>query len=37
MIVDMPSTTVSKIGKRLQELREAGGVVALGTRANPHC
>lgn len=26
----MPSTTVSKIGKRLQELREAGGVVALG-------
>ena len=30
MIVDMPSTTVSKIGKRLQELREAGGVVALG-------
>ena len=30
MIVDMPSTTISKIGKRLQELREAGGVVALG-------
>ena len=30
MIVDMPSTTVAKIGKRLQELRESGGVVALG-------
>ena len=30
MIVDMPGTTVSKIGKRLQDLREAGGVVALG-------
>lgn len=30
MIVDMPSTTSSKIGKRLNELRETGGVVALG-------
>ena len=30
MIVDMPATTVAKIGKRLQDLREAGGVVALG-------
>ena len=30
MIVDMPSTTSSKIGKRLNKLREAGGVVALG-------
>jgi len=30
MIVDMPNTTVSKIGKKLQELRDQGGVVALG-------
>lgn len=30
MIVDMPNTTSSKIGKRLMELRETGGVVALG-------
>lgn len=30
MIVDMPKTTASKIGLRLNELREAGGVVALG-------
>jgi glucose-6-phosphate dehydrogenase assembly protein OpcA len=30
LIVDMPSTTSSKIGKRLNKLREAGGVVALG-------
>lgn len=30
MIVDMPKTTSSKIGKRLNELRDSGGVVALG-------
>lgn len=30
MIVDLPSTTISKVGKRLQELRDTGGVVALG-------
>ena len=30
MIVQMPKTTSSKIGKRLNELRETGGVVALG-------
>lgn len=30
MIVDMPKTTSAKIGKRLNELRETGGVVALG-------
>ena len=30
MIVDMPNTTSSQIGKKLQELRESGGVVALG-------
>jgi glucose-6-phosphate dehydrogenase assembly protein OpcA len=30
LIVDMPKTTSSKIGKRLNELRETGGVVALG-------
>lgn len=30
MIVDLPNTTASKIGKRLNELRETGGVVALG-------
>ncbi len=30
MIVDLPNTTSSQIGKKLQELRESGGVVALG-------
>lgn len=30
MIVDLPNTTASRIGKRLNELRETGGVVALG-------
>lgn len=30
MIVQMPETTISKIGKKLQELRESGGVVSLG-------
>ncbi|QKJ25314.1 glucose-6-phosphate dehydrogenase assembly protein OpcA [Aquiluna borgnonia] len=30
MIVNLPNTTSSQIGKRLQELRESGGVVALG-------
>lgn len=30
MIVELPETTVSKIGKKLQELREVGGVVSLG-------
>jgi glucose-6-phosphate dehydrogenase assembly protein OpcA len=30
MIVQLPETTISKIGKKLQELREAGGVVSLG-------
>lgn len=30
MIVDLPSTSVSKIGKKLQDLRDSGGVVALG-------
>lgn len=30
MIVGLPQTTVSKIGKKLQELRDSGGVVALG-------
>jgi glucose-6-phosphate dehydrogenase assembly protein OpcA len=30
LIVDMPKTTSAKIGKRLNELRETGGVVALG-------
>lgn len=30
MIVDLPNTTTSAIGKRLQELRDTGGVVALG-------
>ena len=30
MIVEMPKTTSSKIGKRLNQLRESGGVVALG-------
>ncbi len=30
MIVDLPNTTVSKVAKKLQELRDSGGVVALG-------
>lgn len=30
MIVDLPLTTTSKISRKLQELRESGGVVALG-------
>lgn len=30
MIVEMPSTSVSKIGRKLQDLRDSGGVVALG-------
>lgn len=30
MIVDLPTTTVSKISKRLVQLREQGGAVALG-------
>ena len=30
MIVEMPQTTVSKVGKRIQELRDKGGVVSLG-------
>ncbi len=30
MIVDIPNTTVPKISKKLQELRDVGGVVALG-------
>lgn len=30
MIVELKDTTTSKIGKKLQELRETGGVVALG-------
>lgn len=30
MIVDLPSTTTSRISRKLQELRESGGVVALG-------
>lgn len=30
MIVEMPSTSTAKIAKKLQELRETGGVVALG-------
>jgi len=30
MIVDVPNTTVSKVGKKLLELRDSGGVVALG-------
>lgn len=30
MIVGLPATTVSKVGKKLQELRDSGGVVALG-------
>ena len=30
MIVDVPNTTVSRVGKKLLELRDSGGVVALG-------
>jgi glucose-6-phosphate dehydrogenase assembly protein OpcA len=30
MIVDLPSTTTSKVSKRIQSLREQGGVIALG-------
>lgn len=30
MIVDIPNTTVSQVGKKLLELRDSGGVVALG-------
>jgi glucose-6-phosphate dehydrogenase assembly protein OpcA len=30
MIVDLPSSTVSKVNKKLVELRETGGVLALG-------
>lgn len=30
MIVDIPNTTVSQVGKRLLDLRDSGGVVALG-------
>lgn len=30
MIVEIPNTTVSKVAKKLQELRDSGGVVALG-------
>lgn len=30
MIVELPQTTISKVGKKLQELRESGGVVSLG-------
>lgn len=30
MIVDLPGTTTSKISKKLQQLREVGGVVTLG-------
>jgi glucose-6-phosphate dehydrogenase assembly protein OpcA len=30
VIVDMPKTSVSKIGRKLQDLRDSGGVVALG-------
>ena len=30
MIVDLPGTTTSKVSKKLQELRESGGVVTLG-------
>ena len=29
MIVDIPDTTTSKVSKKLAELREDGGVVAL--------
>lgn len=30
MIVDLPNTTTPAVGKKLQELRDSGGVVALG-------
>lgn len=30
MIVDLPNTTTPQVGRRLQELRDSGGVVALG-------
>jgi glucose-6-phosphate dehydrogenase assembly protein OpcA len=30
MIVDLPSTTISKVNKKLVQLRESGGVLALG-------
>ena len=30
MIVDLPSSTVSTVNKKLVELRESGGVLALG-------
>lgn len=30
MIVDIPNTTIPKVGKRVLELRDSGGVVALG-------
>ena len=30
MIVDLPSTTTSKVSKKIQSLREQGGVIALG-------
>ena len=30
MIVDIPNTTVAQVGKRLLDLRDSGGVVALG-------
>lgn len=30
MIVDIPNTTVAKVGKKVLELRDSGGVVALG-------
>lgn len=30
MIVDLPDTTTSKVAKRIQELRDSGGVFALG-------
>jgi hypothetical protein len=29
MIVDLPDTTTSKISKKIQSLREQGGVIAL--------
>jgi glucose-6-phosphate dehydrogenase assembly protein OpcA len=30
LIVDLPNTTTSKVAKRIQDLRDSGGVVALG-------
>lgn len=30
MIIDLPSTTTSQVNKKLVELRESGGAVALG-------